>query len=105
MIFSNVVINDDLHRVLQDYFDEKDFSKKINILEIPFYEVLNLVDFNITYNLERMIMNYDQMNSDIKNAINICNLSMAKTLKKCNETFPKEGCFLSNSFVATKNCP
>lgn len=41
----------------------------------------------------------------MQQAIINCGLSMQKVLKACEEVFPEEGCYLSTSFMAARNCP
>lgn len=58
-LFSNVVLTDDLKRSFQDYFDEKDFSLKINVEEEKVYKLLNVMDLNTEIVLEDMISKFE----------------------------------------------
>ena len=53
------MLTDDLKRSFQDYFDEKDFSLKINVEDEKVYKLLNIMDLNTEIVLEDMISKFD----------------------------------------------
>ena len=104
-LFSSVVLTDDLKRSFQDFYDEQDFSLKINVEEEKVYKLLNLQDLNTEIILEDMISKFDILSHKMQKAILSCNLSNKKIFDKCNAKYPNEGCFMLSQFSCAKNCP
>lgn len=99
-----VDISADVRLKANEYLRTADFAQKRTLGEISLIEFFDDVDFKLPEKINRIILNINQMNDQLRRIIENCFPPSQELLRRCQDAFPEDGCELFDGFVAARSC-
>ncbi len=108
-ILSNIIDNINIEvgsRIkLQQYYNEIDFNTQVDINEKKLSDLLQVKDFRTKHLLEKLLIEFKNLEPELQKAIMACNLPKLNTKKRCEKLYPKTKCEKIDEFSYAKKCP